>query len=144
MTETLLWIIGSGLAMSAIALSGSVTLVLEEKALNKILLPLVAFAAGSLIGGAFFHMIPSSLARFQQVNPVFLWLIGGFIVFFRPGAVSPLAPLPPEACRPQGTRRLPHFDCGRCAQPVGRFGGRHRLRYRHSIGHNNMVGRSRP
>jgi zinc and cadmium transporter len=44
--------------MSAIALVGSVTLVLSERLLNRILLPLVAFAAGSLLGGAFFHMCP--------------------------------------------------------------------------------------
>jgi len=52
--ETLAWIIGSSLVMSAIATVGSVTLLLKESTLQKLLLPLVAFAAGSLIGGAFF------------------------------------------------------------------------------------------
>ncbi len=40
---------------------GSVTLLLKAETLQRILLPLVAFAAGSLIGGAFFHMIPAGL-----------------------------------------------------------------------------------
>jgi hypothetical protein len=38
-------------------------LVLSESTLKKVLLPLVAFAAGSLVGGALFHMIPASLAK---------------------------------------------------------------------------------
>jgi zinc and cadmium transporter len=38
--------------MSVIALFGSVTLALRESTLQKILLPLVSFAAGSLIGSA--------------------------------------------------------------------------------------------
>ena len=57
----LAWIIVSELAVSLIALVGSLTLVLKQTALDRILLPLVAFAAGSLIGGALFHMIPASV-----------------------------------------------------------------------------------
>ena len=49
---TILWIISSGLLMSVIALIGSVTLFLNEATLKKLLLPLVALAAGSLLGGA--------------------------------------------------------------------------------------------
>ena len=56
--DTLYWIIGSSLLMSSIAMVGSITLLLKPSTLQRILLPLVAFAAGSLIGGAFFHMIP--------------------------------------------------------------------------------------
>jgi zinc and cadmium transporter len=48
--------------MSLIALVGSVTLLLSAQTLDMLLLPLVAMAAGSLIGGALFHMIPASLA----------------------------------------------------------------------------------
>jgi hypothetical protein len=43
---TFLWILFSGLLMSAIALVGSLTLLLSESTLQKILLPLVSFAAG--------------------------------------------------------------------------------------------------
>ena len=59
--ETLYWIIGSSLLMCVIAMVGSVTLLLKASTLQRILLPLVTFAAGSLIGGAFFHMIPAGL-----------------------------------------------------------------------------------
>ncbi len=47
------WIVLSGLAMSAIAMVGAITLVLKPETLDRLLLPLVALAAGSLIGGAF-------------------------------------------------------------------------------------------
>lgn len=82
MDAVLWWIIGSGLLMSAIALVGSITLVLSEKTLRRILLPLVAFAAGSLLGSAFFHMIPAGLsAGISEVSSAAL-VLAGFAVFF--------------------------------------------------------------
>jgi len=81
--STLGWIISSSLLMSAIALVGSVTLILKEQTLQKILLPLVAFAAGSLIGGAFLHMIPAGLLKYEEGDDTFyLWILLGFLVFF--------------------------------------------------------------
>ncbi|MGJ8723248.1 MAG: ZIP family metal transporter [Roseibacillus sp.] len=76
------WILSSGLLMSAIALVGSVTLFLKKEALDKILLPLVAFAAGSLIGGAFLHMIPAGLAEYGDKVGFYLWILAGFTTFF--------------------------------------------------------------
>jgi zinc and cadmium transporter len=80
--DVLFWIIGSGLLMSAIALVGSVTLLLKEQTLRRILLPLVAFAAGSLLGGASFHMIPAGIAAGMGVVTVHAWALAGFAVFF--------------------------------------------------------------
>jgi zinc and cadmium transporter len=82
MDPVLLWIVGSGLLMSAIALVGSVTLVLSARALRLILLPLVAFAAGSLLGGAFFHMLPVGLAAGMSDVTVYILILAGFTVFF--------------------------------------------------------------
>ena len=82
MDPVLLWIVGSGLLMSSIALVGSVTLVLSERTLQRILLPLVAFAAGSLLGGAFFHMIPVGLASGMSEVAVYALILAGFTVFF--------------------------------------------------------------
>jgi zinc and cadmium transporter len=78
----LLWIVGSGLLMSAIALVGSVTLLLEERTLQRVLKPLVAFAAGSLLGGAFFHMIPAGFAAGLDDDVVYACILAGFSVFF--------------------------------------------------------------
>ncbi len=68
--------------MSAIALVGSATLVLKPETLDKIILPLVAFAAGSLIGGAFLHMIPAGIASYGSNTAFYLWILLGFTVFF--------------------------------------------------------------
>ncbi|WP_166830611.1 ZIP family metal transporter [Thalassoroseus pseudoceratinae] len=79
--STLGYIILFGLAMSLIALAGSLTLLLKQEVLDKLLLPMVAFAAGSLIGGALFHMIPTSVDKMGNSVAVYLWLAAGFVTF---------------------------------------------------------------
>ena len=64
----LVWITVAGVAMAAISLVGSFTLVLSEAALKR-LLPLVALAAGSLLGlvawlVAAAHEVPQALGDF--------------------------------------------------------------------------------
>lgn len=76
------WIIVGGVLISAIAMVGSVTLVMKPATLNRLLLPLVAFAAGSLIGGAFFHMIPAAIVEIDDVLNVGIAVVAGFTVFF--------------------------------------------------------------
>ncbi|HSK30415.1 MAG TPA: ZIP family metal transporter [Candidatus Limnocylindria bacterium] len=78
---TLVWIIASGLLMSAVALIGSVTLFLSEATLKKILLPLVALAAGTLLGGAFLHMIPAAIEKSGNRPSIYLWTLLGFTLF---------------------------------------------------------------
>jgi zinc and cadmium transporter len=53
-----LWIFFGGISMSAIALVGSLTLVFREVTLRKLLLPLVALAAGNFIYIAAADLIP--------------------------------------------------------------------------------------
>jgi zinc and cadmium transporter len=55
---------------------------LREETLQKILLPLVALAAGSLIGGAFLHMIPAGRQQYGDGDHYDLWILAGFLVFF--------------------------------------------------------------
>jgi zinc and cadmium transporter len=80
--STLAWISLSGLLMSAIALVGSLTLLLPPARLDRIVTPLVAFAAGSLLGGAFFHMIPAAAMATPDLGRVLLWTMLGFATFF--------------------------------------------------------------
>ena len=68
--------------MAVIALVGSVTLLLSQATLDRIIMPLVAFAAGSLLGGAFFHMLPAAIQAAPDDQLVFLWTLGGFTTFF--------------------------------------------------------------
>jgi zinc and cadmium transporter len=79
---TAVWIVGAGLAMASIALVGSVTLLLPEPALRRLLLPLVGLAAGSLLGGAFFHMLPEATARSDGGLDVWVAFVAGFVSFF--------------------------------------------------------------
>ena len=74
-------IVLSGLAMAAIALVGSLTLVLSARTLQRILRPLVAFAAGALLGGAFFHMLPAASNAGLGSETIALWTVGGFLLF---------------------------------------------------------------
>lgn len=76
-----LWILLSGILMSLIALVGAVTLVLKESTLQRILLPLVALSAGSLIGGAFFYMIPTALETVGDAVLVGILVVAGFTTF---------------------------------------------------------------
>jgi zinc and cadmium transporter len=70
--------------ISLVAFIGALTLFLKEKLLDKILLFLVAFSAGALIGGAFFHLIPEALEIVGLENSlnIFLYVILGFCAFF--------------------------------------------------------------
>jgi zinc and cadmium transporter len=80
----LLWIVAGGVLMTLIAMVGSVTLLLEERTLKLLLLPLVALAAGSLIGGAFFHMLPAAVAAAPAASgSAGIWLsaVLGFATF---------------------------------------------------------------
>jgi zinc and cadmium transporter len=78
----LYWIVGSGLLMSVIALSGSITLILKPATLEAILMPLVALSAGCLIGGAFFHLLPAAVANTNDSGAVWIAAVLGFTVFF--------------------------------------------------------------
>jgi zinc and cadmium transporter len=78
--SSLAWILLGGLLMSAIALVGSVTVILRPSTLERLLLPLVSLAAGTLLGGAFFHMIPAGTSGMMPVTAAG-WVLAGFVVF---------------------------------------------------------------
>lgn len=59
---------------------GAFALFLNEKFLDKILVLLVGFSAGGLIGGAFLHILPETLEQYQN-NNIFIYVIAGFIFF---------------------------------------------------------------
>jgi len=66
--------------VSLISLIGIFFLSLKEKLLSKLSLILVSFASGTLLGGAFLHLIPESLVTFNE--NVFVAILLGIIVFF--------------------------------------------------------------
>jgi zinc and cadmium transporter len=80
--STLAWIVTSGIAMTAVSLVGSATLLLTPDRQQRLLLPLVAFAAGTLMGGAMLHMLPGAIELSGPRTPIFLWFLAGFTAFF--------------------------------------------------------------
>ncbi len=79
---TLLWILGSTFAMSLLAWVGLITLALQERVLNRLIPYLVAFAAGTLIGGAVFHLLPEGLEGGRYRLQMYVWVAIGFTVLF--------------------------------------------------------------
>ncbi len=84
--DVLSYILISTFLVSLIAFEGFVFLFLKEEFLDKILLILVSFAAGALIGGAFLHLMPEAIRKvgFEEGSllKVFFYLIFGFCAFF--------------------------------------------------------------
>lgn len=79
--NTLLWSIGATVVVSFISLIGIAALMIKKRILERILLWLVGFSAGALIGGAFLHLIPEALSGSSQEN-VFVYVLVGFSSFF--------------------------------------------------------------
>lgn len=80
----LFYIIISTFLISLISFVGAAILFLKKELLDKVLLILVAFSAGALMGGAFFHLIPEAIekAGIGELLNIFLYLIFGFCLFF--------------------------------------------------------------
>ncbi len=82
MNPAWLYTIISVFLISLISLVGTVTLTLKIHTLKKILTFLVSFAAGALLGGAFFHLLPE-VAEDQGFNlSISFSVVLGIISFF--------------------------------------------------------------
>jgi len=82
MDVSLLTILSFGGLMSLVALVGGFLFLLPADVLDRGIKLLVAFAAGSMIGGAFFHMLPHALATADSTVSVMPWVVTGFALFF--------------------------------------------------------------
>lgn len=74
--------LASVLAVSAVPLGGFLLLARGEERVERALQPLVAFAVGALLAGAFLHLLPEAIAELGAGPPVFLGVLGGFVGFF--------------------------------------------------------------
>lgn len=74
----LIWIITATLGMILIAILSGAVYLANKRLTNKTLPYLVALAAGTLLGGAFLHLIPESFEETHTLVPV----IVGLLVFF--------------------------------------------------------------
>jgi zinc and cadmium transporter len=68
--------------VSLVALVGLLTLSLSEERIRRGALILVSFAVGTLLGGAFIHLIPRAFAGKSEPLGPSLLVLGGILIFF--------------------------------------------------------------
>jgi zinc and cadmium transporter len=76
------WIVSASLLMGLISLVGALTLVVSASHFKRLILPLVALSAGSLLGGALFHLQPEAVEMMGEGLAPWIWCAAGFVVFF--------------------------------------------------------------
>jgi zinc and cadmium transporter len=77
---SLIYIAGVTLGISLIALVGVLFLALKEETANRIVFVLVALASGTLLGGAFIHLIPESMELSGAMTPYAV--LTGILLYF--------------------------------------------------------------
>jgi zinc and cadmium transporter len=80
MADEFLWIMGSAIIDALLGFVGVFSLWLSRQDMKKIAQVLVAFAAGSLLGGAFLHLLPESLEALEAGEVLTIALLG-FVLF---------------------------------------------------------------
>jgi len=81
MIEVWLYTIGSVIIVSLISLIGVFSISIDQKRLGKMLLFMVSFAAGALLGDSFLHLLPESVEDGLGLKaPVFI--LAGILSFF--------------------------------------------------------------
>lgn len=81
MTLTLLYIVFATFSISALSLVGAFFLANSEELLNKLLMYLIGLSTGTLLGGAFLHLLPESIEALEASNALLITLIS-FVGFF--------------------------------------------------------------
>lgn len=82
MLEVWVYSLVSVAIVSLIAFVGILTFSVRGEKLGKILLYLVSFAAGSMLGGAFIHLLPEAVEKFGFTVFISLYVLSGIIAFF--------------------------------------------------------------
>ena len=78
----LLYAIIASIIVSLISLIGVFALVIKDSLLKRLMVFLVAFAAGGLIGGAFFDIIPEASEYVKDITQLFFYIVLGYTLFF--------------------------------------------------------------
>ena len=82
----LAYIILATIIVSLISFVGIITLTLKGQILNTILFVLIGLSAGTLMGGAFLHLLPEAVESSEKFGvpliDMFLFVLVGFILFF--------------------------------------------------------------
>ncbi|MFH1358383.1 MAG: ZIP family metal transporter [archaeon] len=78
--EILYWILLMTFINGLLAFAGGILYLVFGKNFNKIVIFLVAFTTGALLGGAFFHFIPEALGELFLIKTVLI-IVLGFVLF---------------------------------------------------------------
>ena len=82
MTLSYIYAVASVLVVSLISLIGVFTISIQAEKLKKYLIYLVSFAAGSLFGGAFIHLLPSAVREYGFNLNISLYVLSGILFMF--------------------------------------------------------------
>ena len=83
MNTTILYTFGAVILVSLVSLVGILYYFLSQKVLDKVLLLFVSLSAGSLLGGAFFHLLPEVVEEKGGMTiSISLSVVGGILLFF--------------------------------------------------------------
>lgn len=82
MSDIWLYAIGSVILVSLASLVGIFTLSLKDRALGRILIYMVSFSAGAMLGGAFLHLLPEVVAEVGFGIEISLYVLLGILSFF--------------------------------------------------------------
>ncbi len=80
--DDLIAIIASVTAVSLMSFAGVIFIGLKENLLRRLMTALVGFASGTLLGGAFIHLLPEAVTGTGNVTVVFYYVILGMLMFF--------------------------------------------------------------
>jgi len=82
MNEIWLYTLISVFIVSLISLMGALIIVMKQKSLKRILLFMVSFAAGAMLGDVFIHMLPELIGEghFTFISSIYILL--GILIFF--------------------------------------------------------------
>jgi len=81
MSNMWLFALFSTVVVSLISFMGVFLLSVKQQALNKVLVLLVSFAVGALLGNSFFHLLPEAYSHLSSASHVAWICIAGFVVF---------------------------------------------------------------
>lgn len=80
--QILFYIILATITVSSLSLIGALTTSINHKKLDKFLHLLVALAAGTLLGNAFFHLLPEGIELSSSSDTFILVVVGAYCAFF--------------------------------------------------------------
>jgi len=81
MVESLVYALGAVAVVSVVSLVGAFTISIDEKTLDRILRVVISFAAGTILGVAYFDLLPEATELVHE-SVRYIVIAGGFMAFF--------------------------------------------------------------